>query len=256
MNLMNFIIREGRDAFWPLDYFLGNIIITLIAVLFSGMTFVQQLLLLGVDIVLKFGIGLTLGISREQSLLQEGGDANKAFTAVSQFILLINLLPAAAAFHVMFIFVVYVGEAQARRRFLENLILTHLRDLRIQQKTKNEALQRMLLYNLLPSGIVDRIEEGNAAAADAGHAGAEGAEEPWFSYDSLAIYHESAAIMFTRVVDFHALARVVSTPEVMRYLNELFGAFDSLCERHNAYKVETVGSEYVACVGVMSGDGE
>ncbi len=93
MNLMNFIIREGRDAFWPLDYFLGNIIITLIAVLFSGMTFVQQLLLLGVDIVLKFGIGLTLGISREQSLLQEGGDANKAFTAVSQFILLINLLP-------------------------------------------------------------------------------------------------------------------------------------------------------------------
>ena len=39
----------------------------------------------------------------------------------------------------------------------------------------------------------------------------------------------------------------------MEYLNNLFQIFDSTCDDFDVYKVETVGDQYVAAVGVVTG---
>ena len=68
------------------------------------------------------------------------------------------------------------------------------------------------------------------------------------------MHHESAVIMFADVVRFKVLTHVADSHTVMEYLNKLFQSFDGLCDGHGVFKVETVGSEYVACVGVITGE--
>ena len=68
------------------------------------------------------------------------------------------------------------------------------------------------------------------------------------------MHHESAVIMFADVVRFKELTHVADSHTVMEYLNKLFQSFDGLCDGHGVFKVETVGSEYVACVGVITGE--
>ena len=55
------------------------------------------------------------------------------------------------------------------------------------------------------------------------------------------------------IAGFTSFATQVDSSIVMRFLNDLFLHFDSLCDRHNVYKVETVGDCYVAAVGVVTG---
>ena len=53
---------------------------------------------------------------------------------------------------------VYCGERQARRRFLERLMISSQQDKIIEHKARNERLQRDVLQHVLPDFIVEHYE--------------------------------------------------------------------------------------------------
>jgi len=65
---------------------------------------------------------------------------------------------------------------------------------------------------------------------------------------------ESASIIFIVVADFGARARQLPPDDLMSFLNELFSRFDEIFAAHFVTKIETIGEEYVAAVGVIPSD--
>ena len=64
-------------------------------------------------------------------------------------------------------------------------------------------------------------------------------------------HHELVFILFSEVVGFSEFCNEARSPlEIVRMLNTVFAAFDSLLARHGVYKVETVGSVYMAAAGL------
>jgi len=67
---------------------------------------------------------------------------------------------------------------------------------------------------------------------------------------SLAEHHEDVTILFTDIVGFTKISSTCSPAEVMIMLNKLFSIFDLASERHNIYKVETIGDAYMCAAGL------
>ena len=67
---------------------------------------------------------------------------------------------------------------------------------------------------------------------------------------SLAEHHEDVTILFTDIVGFTKISSTCSPAEVMIMLNKLFSIFDLVSERHNIYKVETIGDAYMCAAGL------
>jgi adenylate cyclase len=105
-------------------------------------------------------------------------------------------------------------------------------------KQRNEALaalrveqerSELLLVNILPHSIADRLKSAHQTIAD---------------------HFDSASILFADVVDFTPLAQRLSPAEVVGILDRLFSHFDTLVERHGLEKIKTIGDCYMAAAGV------
>jgi adenylate cyclase len=105
-------------------------------------------------------------------------------------------------------------------------------------KQRNEALaalrveqerSELLLVNILPSSIADRLKSAHQTIAD---------------------HFDAASILFADVVDFTPFAQRLSPAAVVGILDELFSHFDTLVERHGLEKIKTIGDAYMAVAGV------
>jgi adenylate cyclase len=105
-------------------------------------------------------------------------------------------------------------------------------------KQRNEALaalrveqekSELLLMNILPGSIADRLKAASQTIAD---------------------HFDSASILFADVVDFTPFAQRLAPAEVVGVLDELFFHFDTLVERHGLEKIKTIGDCYMAAAGV------
>jgi ubiquitin carboxyl-terminal hydrolase 48 len=67
---------------------------------------------------------------------------------------------------------------------------------------------------------------------------------------SLAEHHDDVTILFTDIVGFTKISSTCSPAQVMIMLNKLFSIFDLASERHNIYKVETIGDAYMCAAGL------
>jgi len=101
---------------------------------------------------------------------------------------------------------------------------TALAALRIEQE-KSE----LLLMNILPRSIAERLKADGQAIAD---------------------HFDAASILFADVVDFTPLAQRLPPAEVVGILDQLFSRFDTLVERHGLEKIKTIGDCYMAAAGV------
>ena len=64
-------------------------------------------------------------------------------------------------------------------------------------------------------------------------------------------HSERVAVLFSEMDGFEDFCKEANDPiEVVRVLNTMFAAFDALLSRHSVYKVETVGSVYMAATGL------
>jgi adenylate cyclase len=87
----------------------------------------------------------------------------------------------------------------------------------------------LLLMNILPSSIAERLKAASQTIAD---------------------HFDSASILFADVVDFTPLSRRLAPAEVVGVLDQLFSHFDRLVERHGLEKIKTIGDCYMAASGV------
>ena len=127
----------------------------------------------------------------------------------------------------------YLAEIVARKRFLQNILMYKQQNEIIKHKTINEKLQRKLLENMLPPGVVDKLQQQqkedqleSAAAASK-------------LLNNLSQRHLGVSILFADLAEFTALTSQIESIQVMVFLNELFEVFDALCDGYNVYKVET-----------------
>jgi adenylate cyclase len=87
-----------------------------------------------------------------------------------------------------------------------------------------------LLTNVLPVAIADRLK------SEAGRV--------------IADRYEEASILFADMAGFTASASQASPVELVRFLNDVFTAFDRLIERHGLEKIKTTGDNYMVVGGV------
>jgi adenylate cyclase len=85
-----------------------------------------------------------------------------------------------------------------------------------------------LLYTLVPSQIASRIEGGEFPIADS---------------------QAEVAILFSDIVGFTELTKLVAPRTLVQLLNELFSEFDLAAERHGVEKIKTIGDGYMAVCG-------
>jgi adenylate cyclase len=96
--------------------------------------------------------------------------------------------------------------------------------LRVEQEKTD-----LLLMNILPRSIADRLKAASETIAD---------------------HFDSASILFADVVDFTPFAQRLAPAEVVGILDQLFSRFDTLVERHGLEKIKTIGDAYMAAAGV------
>ncbi len=107
-------------------------------------------------------------------------------------------------------------------------LATILEKARLYQKLKKERMRsERLLKNMLPASVAERLKDGPQVIAD---------------------HFEETTILFADIVEFSQWE--LSPTDLVVFLNELFSAFDDLCDKYEMTKLRTLGDGYIAVAGV------
>jgi class 3 adenylate cyclase len=143
------------------------------------------------------------------------------------FVLALGLLPESFVFrHAEALFaanlwgmlICYQMDLALRRAFLA------MRDVAVE----HERAER-LLFNILP---VDLAKELSATGV------------------ARSARHESASMLFTDFSGFTQAASAMPADRMVAELNEIFGAFDDICDELGVEKIKTIGDAYMAAAGL------
>eukprot|EP00929_Paragymnodinium_shiwhaense_P101903 TRINITY_DN65096_c0_g1_i1.p1 TRINITY_DN65096_c0_g1~~TRINITY_DN65096_c0_g1_i1.p1 ORF type:complete len:1220 (+),score=298.09 TRINITY_DN65096_c0_g1_i1:104-3763(+) len=79
---------------------------------------------------------------------------------------------------------------------------------------------------------------------------------PMIRNQPIAETFDTVSILFIVISDFdmYTSSLAMSPQDLLRFLNDKFTQFDAICAANRVTKIETVGEEYVACVGVLPSD--
>jgi adenylate cyclase len=97
------------------------------------------------------------------------------------------------------------------------------------ERTRADALLR----NVLPEGVADELK----AQPDS----------------RVARRHPAVSVLFADLVGFTPLSATMQPADTVDLLNEVFSAFDAICQRHGVEKIKTIGDGYMAVAGAPDG---
>jgi adenylate cyclase len=135
-----------------------------------------------------------------------------------------------------------LSEAALLGRFIVNLTATltvifAIAFLAVREAGRAEAIAEFeygrseaLLTNVLPAAIADRLKSQTGQV--------------------IADRYEEASILFADMAGFTAGASQTSPDDLVKFLNDVFTAFDRLVERHGLEKIKTTGDNYMVVSGV------
>jgi class 3 adenylate cyclase len=125
-----------------------------------------------------------------------------------------------------------LNETLLRARIASSLERKFLRD-REQDAVRRLQLEQerseMLLRNVLPAGVVQRLRRGEAVVAD---------------------HFDNVTVLFCDLVGFTALSARLKPTETLDLLNEIFSGFDRLAEENGLEKIKTIGDAYMVVGGL------
>jgi class 3 adenylate cyclase len=107
------------------------------------------------------------------------------------------------------------------------MVFSIIKALRIISRAAKE--NELLLLNILPSSIANRLKEGEELIAD---------EYP------------QASVLFSDIVGFTAMTSQIGTTKMVDILGHLFDEFDLLASQYGVEKIKTIGDNYMAVAGV------
>ncbi|MFZ4623010.1 MAG: adenylate/guanylate cyclase domain-containing protein [Rhodoferax sp.] len=93
---------------------------------------------------------------------------------------------------------------------------------------KQRELADKLLYNVFPESVATALKKGDRSIA----------------------LHGEVTILFADVVNFTQLSSRLMPSHLLDLLEELFGKFDQLAQKHGVEKIKTIGDAYMAVSGV------
>jgi class 3 adenylate cyclase len=112
---------------------------------------------------------------------------------------------------------------------LENKLLRDREKQMLAEIQREKARYEDLLLSILPRSIVDRINGGEHMIAD---------------------QVDAVTILFADIVGFTPMASRQSAAELVRFLNEIFSAFDALTQKIGGEKIKTIGDAYMVAFGL------
>lgn len=98
-----------------------------------------------------------------------------------------------------------------------------------QRLSKEKTRSERLLLNILPSSIAQRLK---------------------CSPNLIADYFAQASILFADIQDFTSLCKKLSPQQLVRFLNEVFCAFDNITKKYGLEKIKTSGDGYMVAGGL------
>lgn len=121
------------------------------------------------------------------------------------------------------IFVIVLESLERQRRMMMASIVRF----RTRQLVSEKERGDIILYNMLPHHVADCLKNGTHFKPER---------------------FEHCCFVFSDLVNFTGMS-ARSTPDVVIYLlNDIFTCYDAICQHYGAFKYETVGDCYVACM--------
>ena len=114
-------------------------------------------------------------------------------------------------------------ESSLSRKRLRDQETAFLKRLQAEQDTSER-----LLWNILPKPVAQRLKQGEKIIADS---------------------FPEVTVLFSDFVDFTKISATLTPRDLVRRLNDVFSAFDELCERHALEKIKMVGDAYMVVGG-------
>jgi adenylate cyclase len=131
-----------------------------------------------------------------------------------------------------------IAEVLAR---VQNLLQVRLLSLEAQklyeQVLVEQELSEMLLHNVLPVAIAERLKGRSKLTAD-------------HLNQAIVDSYANVTVLFADIVGFTAFSQVVSPEVMVSVLNDLFTRFDNIAEHRGLEKIKTIGDCYMAAAGL------
>ncbi|KAK3086906.1 hypothetical protein FSP39_025260 [Pinctada imbricata] len=133
----------------------------------------------------------------------------------------------------------YLTDLTHRRTFLD--VRNYIQSMIKLEKEKKQ--QDELLNSCIPNDLVEEIKDLSKGLKSTSQA-------PSPFHDLYVQQNYDVSILYADIVNFTPLAAECTASELIKMLNELFGRFDQLAQKHNCMRIKILGDCYYCVSGI------